>query len=119
MIYEARRCITLDELKPLDQVGIEMFEELGDLSKFFRVNNSVTPYVYLNQELGVFCCAYVVSIIKEAFDMRSKIHSKLLNEGDYESIIHYSDNQFALATFEMLMDRIPEDKLYNAFIRAY
>lgn len=119
MIYEARRCITLDELKPLDQVGIEIFEEVGDLSKFFRVNNSVTPYVYLNQELGVFCCAYVVSIMKEALDKRSEIYSKRLKLGDYESIIDYSDNQFALATFEILMDRIPEDRLYDTFIRAY
>lgn len=119
MIYEARRSITLNELKPLDQVGIEIFKDVGDLSDFHRINNSVIPYVYLNQKLGIFCCAYIVSVMKEALDIKSEIYSKLLNVGDYRSIIDYSDNQFALATFELLMDIIPEDKLYETFIRAY
>lgn len=123
MIYDIRRSIGLNELKPLTSEDIqrnkELIKDYIDINNLYSVDDFFHSVLYVNENNGNILPLHTVSMSPDIVKKRNQYIDDLLNEERYKDIISLCDGQFALLCYELIEHLIPIEDKYKCFMCAY
>lgn len=123
LIYNIRRSVGLNELKPLTnedrQKNKDFINDSINVDDLYHIDNSFYSIIYVNTNNGNILPLYGLSMSKDILNYRNEYIDDALKEKRYRDVMSLCDGQFAMMCYELIEHSIPMEERYECFMEAY